>query len=203
MKKAVILLFTLVSFSHGYTYNKLLLKAQASIFPKIIMLDKKLDSKLVEGKIIYTIVYEKNDYETALEIEKFIDEKYNGRFNDYAYKINLVEFADLSQETQASAIYSLNSENYIKKVAEIAEQKGVVTFSYDIDNLKNGLLFSLMLEKSTVLYFNKKNLHPYNINFVDSLYQIVKFVESKNDIQNNLYNKTLWFKNQNTAIAGL
>jgi len=203
MKKAVILLFILVSFSYGYTYNKLLLKAQASIFPKIIMLDKKLEGKLVEGKIIYTIVYEKNDYETALEIEKFIDEKYNGRFNDYAYKINLVEFADLSQETQASAIYSLNSENYIKKVAEIAEQKGVVTFSYDIDNLKNGLLFSLMLEKSTVLYFNKKNLHPYNINFVDSLYQIVKFVESKNDIQKNLYNKTLWFKNQNTAIAGL
>ncbi|MGE4418881.1 MAG: hypothetical protein AB7D38_03480 [Sulfurimonas sp.] len=203
MKKAVILLFILVSFSYGYTYNKLLLKAQASIFPKIIMLDKKLDGKLVEGKIIYTIVYEKNDYETALEIEKFIDEKYNGRFNDYAYKINLVEFADLSQETQASAIYSLNSENYIKKVAEIAEQKGVVTFSYDIDNLKNGLLFSLMLEKSTVLYFNKKNLHPNSINFVDSLYRIVKFVESKNDIQKNLYNKTLWFKNQNTAIAGL
>lgn len=203
MKKIVLLFFVFVNLAYSYTYDNLLLKAQASIFPKIIMLDKKLESKLVDGKIIYTIVYEKDDYETAVEIEKFIDAKYNGRFNDYAYKINLVEFSHLSKETQTSAIYSLNSEKQIKKVVEIAEQKGVVTFSYDIDNLKNGLLFSLVLEKSTVLYCNKNNLYSQNISFVDSLYRIVKFVESRNDIQKKLYNDIPLFNSYKTVVAGL
>lgn len=203
MKKTLLLLFMFINLAYGYTYDNLLLKAQASIFPKIIMLDKKLESKLVDGKIIYTIVYEKDDYETALEVEKFIDEKYNGHFNDYLYKINLVEFSNLSKETKTSAIYSLNSEKQIKKVAEVAQQKGVVTFSYDIDNLKNGLLFSLVLEKSTVLYCNKNNLHSQDISFVDSLYRIVKFIESRSDTQKRLYNDILWFENHKMVVVGL
>ncbi|MDK9694448.1 MAG: hypothetical protein OEL19_09440 [Sulfurimonas sp.] len=203
MKKILLLLFMFINLAYGYTYDNLLLKAQASIFPKIIMLDKKLESKLVDGKIIYTIVYEKDDYETALEVEKFIDEKYNGHLNDYLYKINLVEFSNLSKETKTSAIYSLNSEKQIKKVAEVAQQKGVVTFSYDIDNLKNGLLFSLVLEKSTVLYCNKNNLHSQDISFVDSLYRIVKFIESKSDIQKKLYNDIPLFNSYKTVVAGL
>jgi len=203
MKKILLLLFIFINLAYGYTYDNLLLKAQASIFPKIIMLDKKLESKLVDGKIIYTIVYEKDDYETALEIEKFIDEKYNGHINDYLYKINLVEFSHLTKETQTSAIYSLNSEKQIKKVAEVARQKGVVTFSYDIDNLKNGLLFSLVLEKSTVLYCNKNNLHSQDISFVDSLYRIVKFIESRSDTQKRLYNDIPWFENHKIVVVGL
>jgi len=177
MKKIILLFFIFINSLYGFSYNDILLKAQASIFPKIILLDKKVSNKLVDGKIIYTIVYEKDDYNTALEINKFIDASYNGHFNGYAYKINLVEFSDLSNETQATAIYTLNSDKYIKKVAEVAKQKGVITFAYDINNLKNGLLFSLMLEKSSVLYLNKESLYNQAISFVDSLYLIVKFID--------------------------
>jgi hypothetical protein len=59
----------------------------------------------------------------------------------------------------ATVIYALNSDKYIKQVAKIAKQKGIITFAYDINNLKNGLLFSLVLEKSTILYLNKENLN--------------------------------------------
>lgn len=182
MKKIILLCFVFVNFVYAFSYNDILLKAQASIFPKIILLDKKLNNKLIDGKIVYTIVYEKDDYNTALEINKFIDANYKGLFNEYAYKINLVEFSDLSNETEASAIYVLNSDKYIKKAAEVAKHKGIVTFAYDINNLKNGLLFSLMIEKSSVLYLNKENLYTQTVNFVDSLYRIIKFVDkSGND----------------------
>jgi len=190
MKKLIFLCIIFVNLAYSYSYNDILLKAQASIFPKVILLDKKLDTKLIDGKIIYTIVYEESDYSTALEINKLIDKKYKGYFDKYMYEINLVEFSALSNSTKASAIYILNTDNHIKKIIDIASKKGIITFSYDIKNLKKGLLFSLMIEKSTILYLNKENLHLQNIEFVDSLLQMVKFVENsiikKRSIHNNL-----------------
>lgn len=177
MKKTVFLFFIFANLAYGYNYDDLLLKAQASIFPKILLLDKKLENKLVDGKIVYTIAYEKEDYNMALEINKFIDENYKGHFDKHMYKINLVEFSNLSSTTQSSVIYALNSDKNIKKVADFAREKGIIAFSYDIKNLKAGLLFSLMLEKSTILYINKNNLHIQKIDFVDSLLRMVKFID--------------------------
>ncbi len=180
MKKIFLLLFIFINVANAYNYNSLLLKAQASIFPKIMLLDKKLEEKLLDGKIVYTIVYDKDDYATALEIKEFIDKNHKGHFDKYIYKINLVDFLDLSTETEATAIYALNSKHNIDKIAAIAKKKGVVAFSYDIENLKRGLLFSLMIEKSTVLYINKENLHTQKVDFVDSLLQMVRFIEKDN-----------------------
>ena len=180
MNKIIFLFLILVNIAYGYNYNDILLKAQASIFPKIMLLDKKINSKLVDGKIIYTIVYDKSDLHTAQEIKEFIDKNNGGYFDKYLYEINLVEFSDLSHQTKATAIYTLNSETGIAKVANIAKEKGIIAFSYDIENLKKGLLFSLMLEKSTVLYLNKDNLHKTKVDFVDSLLQMVRFIDKNN-----------------------
>ena len=180
MKKLILLLLLLNNLLYSYNYDELLLKAQASIFPKIMLLDKKIEEKLINGKVIYTIVYDKEDYYTAQKIGKLIDISHKGQFDQYTYKINLVESSKISTKTQASAIYALNSSKNIKKIADVAKEKGIVAFSYDISNLKNGFLFSLMLEKSTILYLNKENLYTKNIDFVDILFQIVKFID-KND----------------------
>lgn len=153
------------------------MKAQASIFPKITLLDKKLNEKLIDGKIIYTIAYEKEDYHTAVEIVKYMQINYIEHFDEYNYKINLVTFSDLSYDINTTVIYALNSDDYIQKVANIGKENGIITFAYDMKNLKNGLLFSLALEKSTVLYLNKDNLYNKNIEFVDSLLQMVKFID--------------------------
>ena len=169
-----------INIAYGYNYNSLLLKAQASIFPKIILLDKKLDNKLIDGKIIYTIVYDDSDYDTAVEVSEFIDAKHKGHFDNYIYKINLVKFSDVSNETEATVIYALNSKSSIIRIADIAKEKGIVTFSYSMENLRKGLLFSLIIEKSTVLYLNKENLYTQEVDFVDSLLQMVKFLDNSN-----------------------
>ena len=195
MKKIIFLYLILVNVAYGYNYDELLLKAQASIFPKVMLLDRKVEDKLIDGEIIYTIVYDKSDFYTALEIKKIIDANYKGYFDKYRYKIMLVDFSDFSNNTKTSAIYVLNSDKYIKKVASIALAKGIIAFSYDTRNLKKGLLFSLMLEKSTVLYLNKENLYSQKIDFVDSLLQMVKFID-KNDIKNRtIFNMVPWGKN--------
>ena len=51
-------------------------------------------------------------------------------------------------------------------------------------------MFSLVIEKSTVLYLEKENLYTKKIDFVDALLQMVRFVEKDYANQENiLYNK--------------
>ena len=185
MKKILFVYFTLLSFVFGYNYDEVLLKAQASIFPKIILLDKKIENKLIDDKIVYTIVYDKADYYTALSIEKYINENFNGKLDKYNYKINLVDFKEFSEKTEASAIYVLNLDEHIEKIAIVANTKGVISFSYDINNLKRGLMFSLVIEKSTVLYLEKDNLYTTKVEFVDALLQMVRFIDKDHEMEGN------------------
>jgi len=201
MKKILFLYLTLLNIAFGYNYDDLVLKAQASIFPKIILLDKKIEDKLIDGKIIYTIIYDKADHHTAVSIEEFINKNFKGQLDKYDYKINLVEFTNFSTQTEASAIYVLNLEEHIEQIAGIANAKGIISFSYDINNLKRGLMFSLVIEKSTVLYLEKENLYSEKIDFVDALLQMVRFVDKDYANQEDiLYYNTLDSKNLYASI---
>ena len=181
MIRALLFSTLLIQLLFGYNYDDLVLKAQSSIFPKIMLLDKKVQNKLIDNKIIYTIVYDTSDYEMALHVKEYINTTFKGHFDKYSYKINLVDFSHLSPNTEASALYVLKSStDNIKKAADIAFQKGIISFSYDVNNLKDGLVLSLMIEKSTILYLNKKYLHAKNIDFIDSLLSMVKFIDENN-----------------------
>ena len=175
MKRLLFLFLIFGNIAFGYTYNDLLLKAQTAIFPKLLLLDKQLNDKLVNGKIVYTIVYRENDYNKALEVRDLVDAYYKKNLDRYSFEITLVEYSDISENMNATAIYALNSDKGIEELAEIATSKGIITFAYDIATLKDGILFSMVVEKNTVIYLNKKILQRYDVDFVDSLYQIVKF----------------------------
>lgn len=175
--KAVLLLFMLTSLLFGFDYDEVLLKTQATIFPKIMLLDKKLDEKLLNGKIVYTIIYREDDYQTALNIKGFIDNIYHGMIEEYPYKIDLVRCSKLSHKTQASALYVLNSCIDIKAIAQFAKKRGIISFAYDVKNLKKGLLFSLNIERKTLFYLNKDKNYSQKIEFVDPLLQMVRFVD--------------------------
>ncbi len=174
MKKFLLISLLLTSTLFGYTYNDLLIQAQSSIFPKILLLDKKLDEKLVDGKIVYTIVCEENDYRMAEKLRDMMNDAYRNRLGSYDFEVNILLFSNLDADTRTSAIYVLNSDTGVDKVTQLAKSLGFMTFAYDIVNLQHGVLLSLMVEKSTVLYLNKQGLQTHNVDFVNSLYQIVR-----------------------------
>lgn len=178
MVRFSILLFLLVGTLFGYSYNELLIKAQNAIFPKILLLDKNLDQKLVDGEISYTIVCETSDYHTALALKEQMDKRYRQRLGGYPFKVRVVRFEEFTAQNRTTALYVLNSENDIDNVTRLARESGIITFAYDMAKLKEGVLLSLVVEKSTIIYLNKNSLPDYNIDFVDSLYQIVKFMEN-------------------------
>lgn len=175
MRKFILFFLILSATLYAHTYNKMLIKAQALIFPKILLLDKKLNQKMIDNKIVFIIAYEKGDHATATSIQNIVSEHYKDFLSLHILETKIMEFTEISKETKATAIYALNSDTKVNNLSKICSSKGIVSFSYDINNLKNGLMFSLALEKDTVLYLNKENLNKHTTDFVDSLYEIVKF----------------------------
>jgi hypothetical protein len=174
MKKILLLSFLVAGTLLGYSYNNVVIKAQSSIFPKILLLDKKLKDKLVDGKIVYTIICEPNDYHAAEILRDAMNAQYQNRLNGYVFEVNILLFSQFNKATRATAIYLLNSDTGVDKVTELAKASDCITFAYDTVNLQHGVLLSLMVEKSTVLYLSKKSLHTHNVEFTESLYQIVR-----------------------------
>ncbi len=174
MKKFLILLVLLVSALHAYSYNELAIKAQSTIFPKVLLLDKKLTDKLVDGKIVFTIVCEARDLPIAQKLRKSMKAQYDSHLAEYALEIKVMLFSEFTDKTKATAVYLFNSDTDIERVTRLAKSSGYMTFAYDIINLQHGVLLSLIVEKSTVLYLNKKGLSTHDVDFVEPLYQIVK-----------------------------
>ncbi len=166
------------SMAFGYVYDRLLLTAQAVILPKLIMLDKNLPQKTVDGSVVFTIAYEKEDRETAEWMQALMRDHYKNGIGNYQLQILLVSYDDLNESTPATAIYSLNSSKNLHKLYEIASSQQRITFAYDIANLKAdyGSLITIMNEKTTKIYLNKAMLPHYNIDFASMFYQIAEVI---------------------------
>lgn len=161
----------------GFNYNPLLLKAQASIFPKLLMLAKEPEKLLVNKDIVFAIIHEEEDFESALQLKNLMESEYAGRIEGYPFRIDLIEYEKLNDRLEASAVIALHSEVFLHKLAQLAIEKKIVSFVGDAVDLKEGFLFSLNLERSTVIYMNKPMLPHYGVEFSDTLYHVVRFFD--------------------------
>ncbi len=175
MVRLIILSIMLQTALCAYTYNELVLKAQSAIFPKIILLSQNLEEMLVDGEIVYTILYTSDDRESALDLKSSLDDLYDGHINNHKFKVKTLDYDKLSTDINTTAVYALNSEDGITTLLDILKDRDILTFAYDLVNLKRGLLFSLVLEKSTVIYLHRDVLQSSGFKFPDSLYRIVQF----------------------------
>jgi hypothetical protein len=165
----------------GFSYSPLLLKAQASIFPKLLLLAKEPQKLLVEGGIVFAIVHEAEDTLSASGLKTLMEQQYKGRIEGYPFKVILIQYSELDDTLDASAIMALHSEKHIDEPAKLAIRKKIVSFVEDAAYLNEGYLFSLNLERSTVIYMNKPMLPYYGIEFSDTLYHVVRFFDEKKE----------------------
>ncbi len=161
----------------GFNYNPLLLKAQASIFPKLLMLAKEPERLLIDENIVFAIIHEAEDVQSALKLKTLIEKQHDNGIGGYPFTIVLTEYEKLDDRLEASAVIALHSERFIHELAQLVIKKKIVSFVGDAVNLKEGFLFSLNLERSTVIYMNKPMLPSYGIEFSDTLYHVVRFFD--------------------------
>ena len=151
----------------GFNYNPLLLKAQASIFPKLLLLAKEPQKLLVKGSIVFALVYESEDIEAASRLKALMEEQYKGEIEGYPFTVVLIQYAQLDETLEASAVMALHSQDHIAEPAKLAIEKKIVSFVGDAAYMREGYLFSLNLERSTVIYMNKPMLPEYGLEFSD------------------------------------
>lgn len=169
----LILFFAIASFG----YDELLLEAQSTIVPKIALLDKDISKKLVNGKIIVVVAYDTEDAENAKDAVTKIMNVNKNKTSAYPVKAVAIEFSQLAK-TDMSILYILRSnDTSVKKAANIAKQKGIVSFAYDKSDIANGVMLSMNIERSAVITLKRSALRESGVQFSDSFYKIVRIVE--------------------------
>ncbi len=178
MKKVLLLHFLLSSLLYGYVYDKLLLTTHAVILPKLMMLDKQFDDKVRNGTVVFTIVYEKPDRETATWFASVIQNHYNKRIGNYPLRIETVSYENIDHAVESTAYYAFNSPKNFSRLYNVATSKQQIIFAYDLANLTStqGALITIMNEKTTKIYLNKPMLSSYQVKFIPMFYQIAELI---------------------------
>lgn len=173
----IFILMMTVCQSWAGTYDPLLLRAQASIFPKIVLLDQDLDKKTPGDEVVITIVSTALDPHIAQQLRKSIEDKYRGRLGSKSLTVNVTTFEEFSPNTLATAYIVLHgSESLIEKVVSYASSHERIVFSYSYSSFIYKALVSLNVKEKTYVYLNKSAIQLYNIRFFPVFYNIAKII---------------------------
>ena len=182
--RTLLLLLLMGTSLFGTYYNMLQLNAESMIFPKLLLLKKDPSTLLHGGSIRFYIVYEPEDGEIAEHIKSRMQHLYADAIEGYPFDVHMVQYSRLGDAAAPSAMLLLRSSAHLAEAAAYAKARRIVTFAYDVCYLEKGFLFSLGIERTTLIYLNRRALSEYGIEFSDVLYQIVRFVDE--DTQSGL-----------------
>ncbi len=164
----------------GYTYNELLLDAQSRIYPKLLMLEEGIAARHSDKPVIFTVLYSPEDEFVAERIVEKIEAYYDHLLGGVPFEADMATFDELDIGLHSDAFYILKGdEESIKKAVEYAMREKIPVFVYDYKDLKDGALFALTIEQSTVIYLNRSTLHKAGVVFTPALYSIVRFVDAE------------------------
>ncbi|WP_457592218.1 hypothetical protein [Hydrogenimonas sp.] len=164
----------------GYTYNELLIDAQSRIYPKLLMLEEGIAARHKDKPVVFTVVYAPEDEFVAERIVEKIETYYDHSLGGIPFEADMATFDEVDLELHSDAFYILKGDvEDIRKTVEYALQKKITVFVYDYKDLKEGALFALTIEQTTVIYLNRAILQKAGVLFAPSLYSIVRFVDAE------------------------
>lgn len=155
-----------------------LLDAHATILPRILMLDQKLQDRLVDGRVDIVVVHEAKDLHLAQDYCDLVRDKYGDRLGPWPLNIILVPAGTFDASVKATALYlfPLTGEK-TARVCSYCIANRVLSFAYNVDDLAEGALFSLRIESKTVIYFNRKAWNPEHIQLHPGFFKVVRSYE--------------------------
>ncbi len=173
-----LLLLILISLSlYSYEFDKLLLRAQASLFPKIILLDQEINLKTIDNTVLISIIYNNDEAKEAKNFKNNIYKQYKKRLGNYNLVIKTVHVDEFSDTDNSSAYFIFNTLGKNKKnIITHAIKNQRICFSYSNKSFANDTLISLFLKEKTYIYLNKSALSKYKIKFTPIFYKIAKAI---------------------------
>jgi len=158
--------------------DTLLLNSHIKMIPKIMALDTRLSAKSSSNKSILAIVYEGNRKNVAQKIADEINLNHNGKVANLTFSTVALSVDEVLVRQDISFTYLTKmSTSSTRKIAAWGINNTIPTFSYDMSNLEEGILGSIAIERSTVIYMNKTVLKEGKFRFNDTLFQIARLIE--------------------------
>lgn len=158
--------------------DPLLLKAQASIFPKIMLLDTSISNKTQDNKLVFSIVHTQKESSNANRLKEIIEAEHQDSLGELSLEVRLNDIEEFNTKTKAAAYYVFNASSpKMKKVIMHAKKMHRICFGYNYQEFDHNILISLFVKERTYIYLNKSALHEYGIKFTPIFYRIAKVVE--------------------------
>lgn len=188
--KFFIFLFIFTTTIFATQINDSLLKVHAVLVPKIALMDYKFKQKIDNNSIVIALMYERVNYKNALSLKEKIDTKYKNGIKDYIIKTKLILYSNISK-TKANVYYLFPTDTkQIKKVITRADSNQALTFSYLNDDLKYGVMFSLIVGSKIKPLINLNAIKFGNITLRPILLDISTiYTNDISDILNSIHNR--------------
>ncbi len=181
LKRLLLVMFVISCFSkqvYAYDYDPLLMRAQATIFPKIILLDKNLEQKVDDNKVVVSVLYGAGERQAAEKIRTLINEQYKNNLGRRELDVRLIDYAQFHEDYPSTAYFLLKGAREQRdKVTRYASSQKRLVFCYDYRDFENNALVSVLMKEKTYIYLNKSAIHDYDIKFLPLFYKIVKVIE--------------------------
>lgn len=174
-----VLFLLIIGFVIAFAHETFILNAHIRMLPKIMALDTRLTSKTDSSKVIFAVVYDSNRKSDAQFIADEINKLHNGKVSNIHFTALPFSINEVIERKDIAFVYLIqrcNSKS-LKKIAAWGINNSIPTFSYDVADLESGILGSIAIERSTIIYINKKSLKEGRFHFDETLYQIARLIE--------------------------
>ena len=144
------------------------------MIPKLILMDKNIDEKIIDDYIVISIYYEERDYDSAILFKNAISKKYKDNIGKYKFKCVLRLYSDIKYR-KASATYLLHSSTKnMSRIIDFANDNSIMTLTLSVDDLRKDALISIDINKKVTPVLNFQVLKKSNILLRDILLRIAR-----------------------------
>lgn len=172
-KISFIIILQIILFANS-VYNSNLLDFQAKVFPKIIVSDNNLENKLFENKVIFTILYEEIDFNTAQILKDKIEKNYK-TLKDYKLEVKLTKYDEFESSNLSTAyFFLLGKKDKVSQIVNILSNNNCLSFAYDDRYLDFGVIFGLKITSKIDIFLNLQALKNSKIELQNSILNVVK-----------------------------
>lgn len=150
-----------------FAYDPVRLDINAKVFSKLLMLDSNPSATRRSGGISVLFDPAEERFAKALRVSL---ERYSP-----ATPVHLVSYRDFKGEAALGYfLLSGSKEENIKKVADTAVAKGVISYTINPKDLKQGIMLALRMEQKVYPELNPEAIRRAGIQFQPILFRIAK-----------------------------